>query len=157
MTPAQKKKALAILEADNGLLESMLKRATGELGELYVRDMLIARGHKVDQLGNNSQECDLIVDGKFSVEVKSVRSNSAWFARNRPASADFWVLVRLSNDPSDLEHETAEAWILTLEEVQDCWDRNDYNQNLGRKGVADLRRKQVTKYKSNQWEKMSNL
>jgi hypothetical protein len=138
------------------LMQQILARATGQLGEYLVSEALRARGFETEFTTNDTQ-LDLNVtapDGRaYMFEVKTGRTRSAWFVRKRPWRSNFWVFVHAPwvegfIPPPDL----IEFDVLTLDEVQTIWDDNQWNQNNPTDG--DIRRHQIPLDARDAWHKI---
>jgi hypothetical protein len=109
------------------LLEHVLLRSSGSVGEYLVSEALRQRGFETKFSPGNAKELDLHVTtpggSAFTVEVKTVRSKTSWWVKRRPDSADYWVFVLAPT----LDHTDASFWVYALHEAQELWDANPYN------------------------------
>lgn len=136
------------------LLEHMLSRATGQLGEYLVSEALRKRGFETE-FTKNAAELDLHVtasDGRtFTVEVKAGRHRAPWFVRKRPHNADFWVFVHAPKGDTFVPTNPS-FWVFTLAEVQTLWDANPYN--VKNPTAGDIRAHQMTPDALDAWHKV---
>jgi hypothetical protein len=142
------------------LLERILAKSTGALGEILVADLLLSRGYDVRPTNNNARQSDLIVTPEnglsFSIEVKSDRQKRpTWFVRQCPdvSVSAFWCFVSAPRavtalpDPSD-----AEIFVLTSAEAHSLWMSSDWNQKNPQNG--DIRRWQIPDDALSAWHKL---
>lgn len=142
------------------LLEKILAKSTGAIGEVLVADRLIDLGYKVELTNNNARQCDLIAHSPngttFSVEVKTDRQKRpTWFVRIRPdkEGSRIWVFISAPRNPTELPDPSAvEMYVLSVEEVQELWDASDWNKRNPTNG--DIRRWQVPDDALNCWTKL---
>jgi hypothetical protein len=107
------------------LLERILARSTGAIGEILFADALAALVYQVRPTNNKARQSDLLVTfpegASFSVEVKSDRSKRpTWFVREcpNPAVSDFWCFVSAPRSATALpDLACAEIFVLTAAEV----------------------------------------
>ena len=151
---------IEIATKHTALLERLLAKSTGALGEILVADALIARGHSVQPTNNNARQSDLLVTSPsgtaFSIEVKAGRERRpTWFVHTCPdpdASA-IWCLVSAPREATALpDPADAEIYVLTAEEARTIWQSSDYNQRND-KG-CDIRRWQVPDDALEAWHKL---
>ncbi len=142
------------------LLESILAKSTGAIGEVLVAEKLFALGYQVKPTNNNARQCDLIVTSpfgvEFGIEVKTDRQKRpTWFVRTRPdpkASA-IWVLLSAPREPTALPNPNeVEMFVLTVDEIVKLWDASKWNQNNPHNG--DIRRRQVPDSSCGAWSKL---
>jgi len=142
------------------LLESILAKSTGAIGEVLAADKLIELGYGVEPTNNNTRQCDLIAESphgtRFGVEIKTDRQKRpTWFVRTRPDTevSKIWILISAPRMPTKLPEPTeVEMYVLTVEEVQAIWDASDWNNRNPTNG--DIRRWQVPDNSLNSWEKL---
>lgn len=142
------------------LLEKILAKSTGSIGEVLVADRLTELGYSVIPTNNNARQCDLIArspsGATFGVEVKADRQRRpTWFVRTRPSidRSAIWVLVSAPRDPTQLpDPEDVEMYVLTSQEIRELWDESEWNKKNPSNG--DIRRWQVPDYALNSWEKL---
>ena len=151
---------IEIATKHTALLERLLAKSTGALGELLVADALTARGYSVQPTNNNARQSDLLVTSPsgtaFSIEVKADRQRRpTWFVRTCPdphASA-IWCLVSAPRKATALPNPSdAEIFILTAEEARTIWQSSDWNQRNPQNG--DIRRWQVPDDALEAWHKL---
>lgn len=144
------------------LLERLLAKSTGSLGEIIVADAISKLGYKVLPTNNNARQSDLLVTSpngtEFSVEVKSDRSRRpTWFVKTVPDlnASTIWCLVSAPREATELpDPEIAEIFVLTVEETQTIWLDSEWNKNNPTNG--DIRRKDIPDEALNAWSKLPN-
>lgn len=142
------------------LLESILAKSTGAIGEVLVANQLIELGYKVEPTNNNTRQCDLVAQSPcgttFGIEVKTDRQKRpTWFVRTRPdiEASIIWVLISAPRKPTELPDPGAvEMYVLTVQEVQELWDTSDWNKRNPTNG--DIRRWQVPDIALDSWNKL---
>ncbi|MGC3938741.1 hypothetical protein ACOTTU_13130 [Roseobacter sp. EG26] len=142
------------------LLEKILAKSTGAIGEVLVADRLDELGYKVEPTNNNARQCDLMAcspgGASFSIEVKTDRQKRpTWFVRTRPdeEASEFWVFISAPRKPTELPDPIAvEMYVLSVEEVQELWDASDWNKRNPTNG--DIRRWQIPDDALNSWTKL---
>ncbi|WP_425409625.1 nuclease-related domain-containing protein [Hyphococcus sp.] len=151
---------VALAKRHPKLLESILIKSTGAIGEVLVAEKLASLGYAVEPTNNNARQRDLLVissnGNRFCVEVKADRSKRpTWFVRTRPdlSCSDFWVFVSAPRDPTDFPSPAQiEMFVLTTQEAQKLWDKSEWNQKHPDKG--DIRRWQIPDQSRDAWEKL---
>jgi hypothetical protein len=138
------------------LLEQILAKATGQLGEYLVSEALRSRGYKT-QFTKNDEQLDLHViapDGRaFTVEVKTGRTRSQWFVRKRPWRSEFWFFVHAPKSENFVPDPGSVGFsILTLDEVQKVWDANPWNIKNPENG--DIRPNHMPEHARDAWHKL---
>ncbi len=142
------------------LLEKILAKSTGAIGEVLVADRLGELGYQVEPTNNNSRQCDLIAHSpngtSFGVEVKADRQKRpTWFVRTRPDTeiSAIWVLISAPREPTGLpDPHQVEMYVLTSHEIRNLWDASDWNKRNPSNG--DIRRWQVPNAALNDWSKL---
>ena len=142
------------------LLEKILAKSTGAIGEVLVADRLIELGYKVEPTNNNARQCDLIAHRPngttFGVEVKADRQKRpTWFVRTRPELdiSAIWVLISAPREPTKLpDPDLVEMYVLTSHEIRDLWDASEWNKRNPSNG--DIRRWQIPDDALNAWAKL---
>jgi hypothetical protein len=142
------------------LLERILAKATGPLGEILVADALVSQGYIVQPLNNNRRQCDLLVTSpsglSFFVEVKSDRSKRpTWFVRRcpDPEASAIWCFVSAPREATSLpDPDKAEIFVLTAREAAALWNASEWNQQHPDNG--DIRRRQIPDEARNAWGKL---
>lgn len=142
------------------LLERILAKSTGILGEIIVADELEKLGYTVQPTNNNAKQSDLLVTSpngeEFSVEVKADRQRRpTWFVRvcPDPTLSQIWCLVSAPRkadglpDPNDIQ-----IFVLKAEEAATIWQSSEWNQKNPTKG--DLRRWQIPDGALFDWDKL---
>jgi len=142
------------------LLERILAKSTGAIGEILVADALTDLGYQVRPTNNNARQSDLLVTSprgvSFSVEVKcDRRKRPTWFVRECPDRnvSEIWCfvsapcVVTILPDPS-----AAEIFVLTSAEVYSLWNASDWNQKNPTNG--DIRRWQIADDALRAWNKL---
>jgi len=82
------------------LLESILARSSGAIGELMVAEELANMGYRAGPASINARQCDIRVISprgtEFSIEVKTVKVRGAPYLVRQcpePSVSSFWVFV----------------------------------------------------------------
>jgi hypothetical protein len=151
---------VALAKRHRALLERILAKSTGAIGEILVADALAALGYQVQPTNNNARQSDLLVTSpkgaSFSVEVKSDRSKRpTWFVREcpDPAVSDFWCFVSAPRSATALpDPACAEIFVLTAAEVYAVWSGSEWNQKHPLNG--DIRRWQIPDDALVAWHKL---
>lgn len=151
---------VALATRHGPLLERILAKSTGAIGEILVADALTSRGYEVTPTNNNARETDLLVrsarGAEFLVEVKSDRSKRpTWFVRRCPEirSDRFWCFVSAPRAVTALpDPATVEIFVLTSAEAFDLWMKSEWNQRNPQNG--DLRRWQIPNEALSAWHKL---
>lgn len=97
---------IEIATKHGAILEKLLAKSSGGLGEILVADALTVRGYSVRPTNNNARQSDLLVTSQsgvtFSVEVKTGRDKRpTWWVRTcpDPSASAIWCLVSAPGRP----------------------------------------------------------
>lgn len=142
------------------LLERILAKSTGSIGEILVADALVSLGYQVRPTNNNARQSDLLVTStsgrSFSAEVKCDRSKRpTWFVRTCPdiSASEFWFFVSAPREATHLPSVTdAQIFVLTAAEAKDLWCSSEWNQKNPENG--DVRRWQIPDDALAAWHKL---
>jgi hypothetical protein len=145
---------------NGGLLERLLAKCGGALGEILVEDALTALGYSVQPTNNNARQKDIVVISsqgtQFRVEVKTSRQKRAcWLVAVCPdvQASDIWCLVCAPREATDLpDMNDVEIFVLTSAEARDIWLASDSNKRNPTNG--DIRRWQVPDNALAAWHKL---
>lgn len=151
---------IEIATKHGAILERLLAKSSGGLGEILVADALTDRGYSVRPTNNNARQSDLLVTSRsgvtFSVEVKTGKDRRpTWWVRTcpDPSASAIWCLVSAPREATALpEHSDVEVFVLTSQEARAIWLANEWNQKHPDNG--DIRRWQVPDDALGAWHKL---
>lgn len=152
--------ALRILARHPAILARMLPKSSALLGEIIVADRIERLGYRVKATNNNSRQLDLIAVSpkgvRFGLEVKTgMQKRPTWPVGKCPdlESSRIWCFVSAPRKPQELpDFDTAEVFVLTVEEAKGHWLASPYNQTA--RSHFDIRRHQLPNDTLNAWWKL---
>lgn len=153
-------KLIQIAQEHPDILERLLTKSTGAIGEILVADALAKIGYKAEPTNNNSEQFDLMVTSpkgkKFGVEVKSDRDRRpTWFVNKcpDPKFSKIWCFVSAPRKPTNLPKlSDVEIYVLTVNEAKKIWKSSEWNNKHPLNG--DIRRHQIPNAALNAWDKL---
>lgn len=145
------------------LLDRILTKSTGAIGEIIVADKLTEQGYHVEPTNNNAEQNDLMIhtpDGReIGIEVKTSRDKRpTWFVRTcpNPAHSQIWCFVSAPRSPTALPNlSDVEIYVLTTEEAAQIWNASDWNKRNPQNG--DIRRHQIPDDARDAWSKLDGV
>ncbi len=150
-----------IAQKHRTLLERILAKSTGAIGEILVADKLTELGYRVEPTNNNAEQHDLTaisIDGRtIGIEVKTSRDKRpTWFVGKcpDPAHSKIWCFVSAPREATGLpKPDDVEIYVLTTEEAALIWSASDYNKANPK--AADIRRHQIPDDTRDAWRKLN--
>lgn len=151
-----------IAQKHRKLLERILAKSTGAIGEILVADKLTELGYRVEPTNNNAEQHDLTAispDGwSIGIEVKTSRDKRpTWFVSQcpDPAHSQIWCLVSAPREATGLpKPDDVEIYVLTTEEAALIWSASEYNKVNPK--AADIRRHQIPDEAQGAWHKIGD-
>jgi hypothetical protein len=155
--------AMSIIEIatkHGDILERLLAKSSGGLGEILVADALTKRGYSVRPTNNNARQSDLFVMSPlgvtFSVEVKTGKDRRpTWWVKKcpDPSVSAIWCFVSAPREATELpDPANVEIFVLTSEEARSIWKASDWNKRHPDNG--DIRRWQIPDEALHAWQKL---
>ena len=146
------------------MIERLIARSTGFLGELLVADRLQEMGFQTMPAPPGASQSDILAISpsgrEFSIEVKTLGTpRGTFFLGSKvpdPRKSDFWILVNLERQQNELP-QSATYHIYTVDEFVELFNDSPWNQaQMGQSRPSyDIRNHEMEKRPAvNAWSKL---